>query len=312
MSQLLSDLLCGTVSLPYRLVIIIVSWNVRQLLANCLDSIQAGADGIPIHTVVVDNASIDGSAELVQAQFGWVDLITATNNLGFARANNLALKRFSDRADYFLLLNPDTVLEPGSLRVMVEFMDSHPMAGIAGCKVVKPDGTLDWACKRSYIIPSVLFYKAVGLDRMYPNSPRFGRYQLTYLDENAINEVDALMGAFMMIRRQCLRAIGPLDESLFMYGEDLDWCYHAKADGWKVYYVPKARILHLKGQSSRKLSFRMIYYWYHSTWRTYQKWISPKYSTVVNSLVWVGFHAMCAVSILANWVRSEKRVPGRR
>ena len=296
----------------YRLVVIIVSWNVKDLLAACLASLPAGADGMLVHTVVVDNASTDGSAEVVRERFPSVELIECRENLGFARANNIALRKFANDTDYFLLLNPDTVISPGALREMVDFMDTHPEAGIAGAKVVKPDGTLDWPCKRSYITPSVLFYKALGLDRLFPRSPRFGRYQLTYLDPDETHEVDSVVGAFLMIRRQCVVAIGPLDESFFMYWEDMDWCYRAKSAGWKIFYVPATTIIHHKAQSTGKRSYQMIYCWYHLAWRVYQKCIAPNYSAGVNCLVWMGFHTMCVVSLIANFARSEKRVPGRR
>ena len=295
-----------------RLIVIIVSWNVRRLLLECLRTLPAGADGLPLHTVVFDNASSDGTVQAVRERYPDVEVIASDKNLGFSRANNIVLRKFQHSADYFLLLNPDTVVRPGTLRIMAEFMGSHPEAGVAGCKIVKPDGTLDWPCKRSYITPSALFYKACGLDRMFPNSPRFGRYHLTFLDPDQLHEVDALVGAFMMIRRECLAQIGLLDEALFMYGEDLEWCYRAKSAGWRVYYVPAAEIIHYKGQSSGRRSYRMIYWWYHSTWQTYRKCVGPRYPRAVNVLVWLGFHVMCAGSLVANLLKENKRVPGRR
>jgi len=243
-----------------QLLIVIVSWNVKDLLAACLASLSTSADGLSVRVVVVDNASADGTVEMVCRDFPQVEVISSTTNLGFSRGNNRALERYETGPKYFLLLNPDTVVEPGTLSSMLKFMNAQDDAGIIGCKIVKPDGSLDWPCKRSYITPSVLLFKALGLDRLFPHNRLFGKYQLTFLDEDAVHEVDSVVGAFLMIRGECLRQIGMLDESLFMYGEDLDWCYRAKAAGWKVFYVPTGRILHLKGQSSGKRSYGMIYY----------------------------------------------------
>lgn len=295
----------------HDLLVVIVNWNGKEMLSGCLASLAAASQGLSVHTVVVDNASTDGAPDMVAQEFPWVELVRNRENLGFARANNLALRRHTGAAHYFLLLNPDTVVSADAFRRMTEFMDANPEAGIVGCKLVKPDGTLDWACKRSYITPSVLFYKALGLDRLFAKSPRFGRYQLTYLDENQIQEVDCVVGAFLLIRRECLEGIGLLDETLFMYGEDMDFCYRAKGHGWKVYYVPTTTVLHHKGQSTSRRSYQMIYYWYHSIWLVYRKNIAPWYSPVTNALVWAGFRVMCAVSLFANLFRRRKRVPSR-
>ncbi len=298
----------------YDLVIVIVSWNVKELLEVCLRSVSAAAstNDLSVHTVVIDNASTDGSANLVRQRFPDVELIASSENLGFARANNLALRKYEDQARYLLLLNPDTVVPADVFSKTVAFMDSSPDAGVLGCRIIKPDGVLDWPCKRSFILPSVLFYKALGLDRLFPKSKRFGRYQMTFVDENEIHEVDSVVGAFMLVRQECIKEIGALDESFFMYGEDLEWCYRAKSFGWKVYYVPTATIVHYKGKSTSKRSNRMIYHWHHSTWHVYRKQIAPQYPAVVNGIVWAGFYAMCAASLFANLFRPTKRVPGRR
>ena len=296
----------------HDLVVVIVSWNGKELLRDCLASLAGAGQGLSVRTVVVDNASADGSANMVAREFPAVELIQITENLGFARANNIALRRYTDVSRYFLLLNPDTVASAHAFCRMIEFMDTHPEAGIIGCKLVKPNGTLDWACKRSYITPSVLVYKALGLDRLFPHSPRFGRYQLTYLDENQIHEVDSVVGAFLFFRRECLQDIGLLDETAFMYGEDLEFCFRAKNRGWKVFYVPTATVIHHKGQSTGRRSYRMIYHWYYSTWLVYRRHIAPRHSLITNALVAAGFHAMCAASLFANLFRRRKRVPGRQ
>jgi|SRR5579862_1536953 len=295
----------------FDLLVVIANWNTRELLLACLNSVQASI-GISMKIVVVDNASTDGSAESVKGMFPDVEVISNQANLGFSRANNLALVRFQDCGRYSLLLNPDTLVEPDTFKSVICFMDQHPDAGIAGCKVVTPQGTLDWACKRGFLTPSLLFYKAVGLDKRFPKSRRFGRYHLTYLDENQIHEVDSVVGAFMMIRRECLQSVGLLDDSYFMYGEDIDFCFKTKQNGWKIFYVPTTTIIHYKGQSTQKRSYRMIYHWYAAIGKFYRRRIAPRYSIVTNSLVWCGLYAMCGVSMAANVFRQDKRVPSRR
>ena len=294
------------------LLVVIVNWNTAQLLERCLTSLAAAFDGLSVRTVVVDNASTDRSAEMVARKFPWVELIHNQENVGYARANNQALLPNADDASYTLFLNPDTEVPVGTLRAMIDFMESHPEAGIAGCRVVRPDGQLDWACKRGYLKPSALFYRALRLDRMFPNSRRFATYSLTYLDDNHIHEVTTVAGAFMMIRRECLAATGLLDESYFMYSEDTDLCYRAKALGWKVFYAPVSTILHHKGMSTSKRSYIMIRHWYGSTWKLYRKQIGPKYSAMVNALVWSGLWTMCAISLTTNLLRPTKRVPSRK
>jgi GT2 family glycosyltransferase len=303
------------VSLPPQindLLVVIVNWNTGMLLEKCLTSLAHAVDGLSVRTVVVDNASTDGSAEIVARKFPSAELIHNHENVGYARANNQALLPYADDASYTLLLNPDTEVPVGTLRAMIDFMESHGEAGIAGCRVVRPDGQLDWACKRGHLKPSALFYRALRLDRMFPNSRRFATYSLTYLDDNGIHEVTTVAGAFMMIRRECLAATGLLDESYFMYSEDTDLCYRAKALGWKVFYAPVGTILHHKGVSTSKRSYTMIRHWYSSTWKLYRKQIGPKYSAMVNALVWSGLWTMCAVSLAANFLRPTKRVPSRR
>jgi hypothetical protein len=249
---------------------------------------------------------------MVRCEFPEVDLIESQQNLGFARANNLVLERYKGEAQHYLLLNPDTVVHPGALDELVMFLDEHPQCGIVGGKLVKPDGTLDWPCKRSFQTPRIFFYRALGLDRMFPRSRRFGRHHLTYLDESSTHEVEGVCGALLMIRAEALRQIGLMDERLFMYGDDLDWCFRAKAAGWKVYYYPKAVVTHYKSASSKKRSSRMIYWWYRATWMVYKKSLAPQYNHVTNGIVFVGMYSMLGVSLFVNLLRSAKALPSRK
>ncbi|MFH1008586.1 MAG: glycosyltransferase [Candidatus Latescibacterota bacterium] len=233
------------------LSVVILNYNVKSFLEQAIRSTLAAMEGIDGELFVVDNASTDGSVEMVRDGFPQVTLIANTENVGFARGNNIALRKCQGR--HILLLNPDTVVHRDSLRVMVDFMDQHPEAGAAGCKILNPDGTLQLACRRGFPTPGVAFFKIVGLSRLFPRSRLFGRYNLTYLDPEQTTEVDAISGSFMMVRREVLERVGLLDETYFMYGEDLDWFYRIRLAGYKIFYVPATEIVHFKGESSKRV-----------------------------------------------------------
>lgn len=232
------------------LSVIIVNYNVRAFLESALISVRKAMSGIDGEVIVVDNASDDGSVEMVQQKFSYVTLIANAQNTGFAAANNLALR--VARGRYILLLNPDTLVQENTLRTMIEVLESNPDVGLAGCKILNPDGTLQLACRRSFPTPWVAFTKISGLSALFPHSPLFGRYNLAYRDPDQSYEVDAISGSFMFLRRSVYEAVGGLDEQFFMYGEDLDWCYRIKNGGWKVLYVHATQIIHYKGESARR------------------------------------------------------------
>ncbi|MBI1882416.1 MAG: glycosyltransferase family 2 protein [Chloroflexi bacterium] len=242
------------------LSIIIVNYNTRDLLRDCLNSIYNSHGNLKFNVIVVDNASPDGSANMVESEFPQVILVASQVNGGFAHANNQGLRRVGFNADsppqahaprYALLLNPDTLLPPTALADMVAFMDNHPEAGAAGPKLVRPDGSLDLACRRAFPTPEISFYRMVGLSKIFPHSRLFGRYNMTFADPNELIEVDSVVGAFMLVRREAIAQAGLLDEVYFMYGEDLDWAYHIKANGWKIYYNPMVVVTHVKRAASR-------------------------------------------------------------
>ncbi|MBI4810097.1 MAG: glycosyltransferase family 2 protein, partial [Ignavibacteriales bacterium] len=233
-----------------RLSIIIVNYNVRPFLENSLLSVRRAMKGIDGEVFVVDNASDDGSVEMVLQKFSDVKLIVNEKNVGFAVANNLAIKEA--RGEYLLLLNPDTILQEDTLHIMIEFLDRNRDAGLIGCKILNPDGTLQLACRRSFPTPWVAFTKIVGLSNLFSRNPLFGKYNLAYLDPDKTYEVDAVSGSFMFVRRQVIDSVGVLDEQFFMYGEDLDWCYRIKKAGWKIYYVHGTQVIHYKGESVRR------------------------------------------------------------
>jgi len=297
------------------LAIVIVNYNTRDFLRGCLDSIYGSQGEVSYRVYVVDNCSADGSADMVRREFPQVDgLQQCETNYGYPAANNIGFRAAGFGHEdggpgcrYVLMLNADTVLPPNALHQMVEFMDAHPQAGIAGPKLVRQDGSLDKACRRSFPSPEVSFYRLAGLSRLFPHNPRFARYNLDYLDPNETAEVDAVVGAFMLIRAETLREVGFLDESFFMYGEDLDFCYRAKQKGWKVYYYPAVTVLHYKGESSRQRSFRSIYHFYRSMYVFHRKHYWQDTLFPLNYLITLGIVTLGGWALLRNALRPAGR-----
>jgi N-acetylglucosaminyl-diphospho-decaprenol L-rhamnosyltransferase len=243
------------------LAIVVLNFNTCDYLRRCLTSIYASRGDFAFEVCMVDNASSDGSADMVRAEFPQVQVIQSQVNGGFPYGNNLGLRAYGfgretaqaaeSQPRYVLLLNPDTVLPPDALALMLDFMNGHPQAGAAGPKLVLEDGSLDLACRRSFPTPQVSFYRMVGLSKLFPHHPIWSRYNLTYLDPDQVAEIDSVEGAFMLVRREAIRQAGLLDEAFFMYGEDLDWAYRITQAGWKVYYNPAVTVLHVKRAASR-------------------------------------------------------------
>jgi GT2 family glycosyltransferase len=233
-----------------QLSVIIVNYNVRAFLENALISVRKAIAGIPGELFVVDNASDDGSVEMLRQKFPDVKLIVNPTNRGFAAANNQALRESGGK--YVLFLNPDTIVQEDTFRVMLEFMEQHESAAMAGCKILNPDGSLQLGCHRSTPTPWVAFTRIIGLSTLFPRFPFFSRYNLTYLDPDETHRVDAVSGSFMLVRRSAIDQVGGMDEQFFMYGEDLDWCYRFAQAGWEIYYVPATQIIHYKGESARR------------------------------------------------------------
>jgi len=283
------------------LSIVIVNYNTRDLLRDCLRSIQ-NSEGIQdVELLVVDNASSDASAAMVSAEFPRVHLIENPTNAGYAHANNLALRQCLGR--YLLLLNPDTVLPPDALVRMIAFMDAHPEAGVAGPKLVRQNGSLDAACRRSFPSPEVSLYRMLGLSRLFPKSRRFGRYNMTYLDAGLPAEVDSVVGAFMMVRDTVVKQVGLLDDRFFMYGEDLDWAFRIKSGGWKVLYNPEVVVLHLKGAASSRHSRKATIEFYRAMHIFYRKHYAGGTNVLLGLLIVAAIWSKCAFSLAVNYLR---------
>lgn len=247
--------------------IVVVNYNTRELLRRCLTSVL-DSEGVKLSTCVVDNASSDGSAAMVAAEFPQVKLIANDDNVGYPAANNqglvslgFGLQALDGAPRYALLLNADTEVPADGILKTVQFADDHPKGAVVGPRLVRPDGSLDLACRRSFPTPAVSACRMLGLSRLFPRSRVFGRYNLTYLNEHEIADVDSVVGAFMLVRREAIEQVGLLDEAFFMYGEDLDWAFRMKAAGWRVYYYPEVTVLHVKRASSRQNPRAQVEFW---------------------------------------------------
>lgn len=285
-----------------NLSIVILNYNTKDLLRDCLRSIEkANTDGFIFEVIVVDNASTDDSAEMVKKEFPKVKLIVSGQNLGFAKGNNLGIRQAKGR--YILFLNPDTVTMPNTFKEMIKFVDSHPQTGAATCKVELPSGKLDEACHRGFPTPWNAFCHFSGLERIFPKSRLFAGYSLGWLSLNKVHEIDSGAGAFLIVRKEAGDQIGWLDEDYFWYGEDLDFCYRIKKNGWKIYYVPKVKIIHYKGASSgiKKSSQKISTATKETKLRSakmstevmrifYQKHYQDKYPQIINWLVFQGIN----------------------
>ncbi len=302
--------------------VVIVNYNTREDLRRCLQSISPIANranaGFSYRVMVVDNGSSDGSAAMARSEFPWAEVIEAGRNTGYACANNIGLRAFGYASGkplatlprYALLLNPDTIVPSSAFTQMVAFADAHPDIGVAGPKLVRQDGSLDKACRRGFPTPTVAFYRFSGLSRLFPHHERFGRYNMTFLDPEEQADVDAIVGAFMLMRSQALEQAGLLDETFFMYGEDLDLCYRIKQFGWRVVYNPAVTVLHVKGAASRKNSRRAIVAFYEAMRIFHDKHYRSRTPAPVNWLVVLGISFFCRLALLRDRLApaNEKRV----
>jgi len=287
------------------LSIIIVNYNVRYFLEQCLHSVQQAIEKLKeIHCeaeiFVVDNNSVDGSVSEVRVKFPHVKLIENRVNAGFSKANNQAIVQSSGR--YILLLNPDTVVEEDTFLKCVEFMDSHPDAGALGVKMIDGKGAFLPESKRALPTPAVSFYKMFGLSSLFPNSRRFGKYQLGYLDKDKTHSVDVLAGAFMFIRKETLKKTGLLDEAFFMYGEDIDLSYRITQAGYCNYYYPGTTIIHYKGESTKKGSLNYVKMFYQAMIIFAGKHFSSKKARSFSLLINVAIYLRAALSVTRRFV----------
>ena len=277
------------------LSVIIVNYNVKFFLEQCLHSVYKSVSGIKGEVIVIDNNSVDGSCQMVQEKFPDVLLISNKKNLGFSKANNQGFAIAQGK--YVLVLNPDTVVQEDTFKKCFDFMESHPKAGSLGVKMIDGKGTFLPESKRSLPTPLVSFFKIFGLASLFPKSKIFGRYHLGFLDYNKTHKVEILSGAFMFVRKSVLNETGYFDESFFMYGEDIDLSYRIILAGYENYYFSETTIIHYKGESTKKGSINYVMIFYKAMIIFARKHFSRRYARIYSLLINIAIYIRASVSI---------------
>ncbi|MEI8202483.1 MAG: glycosyltransferase [Bacteroidota bacterium] len=285
-----------------KLSIVIVNYNVEFYLEQCLHSVQNATKNIVSEIIVVDNNSVDTSVEMLKNKFPEVKLIKNNENVGFSKANNQAIK--VSKGEYVLLLNPDTIVEDDTFSKIISFMDAHPKAGGLGVKMLDGKGNFLPESKRGLPTPKIAFFKVFGLARLFPTTKTFGGYHLGYLNSENIHEVDVLSGAFMFLRKETLDKIGLLDEDYFMYGEDIDLSYRITKGGYENYYFPETRIIHYKGESTKKSSINYVFIFYNAMIIFAKKHFSPKNARLFSFIIHLAIYLRASLSILKRFLQN--------
>ncbi len=266
--------------------VVVVNYNVKDFLEQALHSVDRALQGLASEIFVVDNASADGSVQMVRRRFPHVRIIENNHNVGFSSANNQALRHA--RGKYVVLLNPDTIIQEDTFTKLLQFFNEHPDAAAATPKILNPDGTFSVDCRHSIPTPLTAFWKLIGFSKIFPKSRIFGRYNMTFLDEEELNQVEAISGSFMMIRRSVVDKVGLLDEDFFMYCEDIDYCHRINQQGGKIYYVPESQIIHYKGESTKKNNLDYVITFNRSLYQFYKKHYQQKYIYPFKWLILLG------------------------
>lgn len=287
-----------------------VTYKAKRVLEDCLESIYGQEHKVSFETILVDNDSNDGTAEMVRENFPEVKYIQNSENAGFQKGTNQALRVAAGR--YLMWLNNDTVVQPGALDALVAFADAHPEAGVVGPKVLNSDGTLQKQCRRGDPTPWNIFAYFSGLWRLFPRSKFWSGYLLGYAGEDETIEVDACSGAAMMMRREVVDDVGPIDESYFYGGDDLDYCFQVRKKGWHNYYYPGAQIVHLGGQGgSRRRPYRLTYEFHRSMVLYFRKNLTGRYPLALVWFIYAGIWGHFALAMARNLVRRDK-IPGSK
>lgn len=284
-----------------KLSIIIVNYNVKHFLKQCIHSVAEAASSISHEIICIDNHSVDGSVEMLSLDFPEVHLIQNKKNIGFAKACNQGIKWAKGK--YLLFLNPDTVLENDSLNKPIEYMDTHPEAGSLGVKMLDGNGKYLPESKRGLPTPAAAFYKMSGLSKIFYPSKTFGKYYLDHLDKDKIQSIHVLSGAFMLIRKSVLDKVGPFDEQFFMYGEDVDLSHRIIKAGFKNIYYPATRIIHYKGESTKKESIKYVYSFYNAMLIFSKKHFSKKNSSILSLLLKSAIVLKALLALLLQFVK---------
>lgn len=284
------------------LSIIIVNYNVKAFLEQCLMAIEKARHDLTVEIFVVDNASVDGSQAMVKRKFPYVHLIENHKNLGFSKANNQALRMA--KGQYVLILNPDTLIQEDTLIILKDFLDNHPTTGAVGCKLINPDGSFQINSRRSMPTPWVAFTRIIGLSRVFPKSRFFGRYNMIYIDPDTEGEIDVLSGSLMLVRNDVLQKIGYFDENFFMYGEDIDLCYRIKKAGWEIFYTPATKAIHYKGESTKKSELSFVSNFYSAMLIFTHKHFKGRYSFFLQIFLTAGIYSRVFLAYLWRMFRN--------
>ncbi|RLD44679.1 MAG: glycosyl transferase family 2 [Bacteroidetes bacterium] len=285
-----------------KLSVIIVNYNVEFFLEQCLNSVLAASNGIDVETIVVDNNSVDNSLNMLNEKFPQIKLIANKDNRGFSKANNQGI--VISKGEYVLLLNPDTIVEEDTFKKVLDFMDAHPDAGGLGVRMLDGKGRFLPESKRGLPTPAAAFFKMFGLSKLFPKSKKFAAYHAGHLPQDETHEVEVLSGAFMLMRKTALDKVGLLDEDFFMYGEDIDLSYRLIKGGFKNYYFAGTRIIHYKGESTKKNTVNYVYVFYNAmvifAKKHYSKENAKLFSFLINSAIVL----RALVSIVASTIKS--------
>jgi N-acetylglucosaminyl-diphospho-decaprenol L-rhamnosyltransferase len=288
------------------LSIIVVNWNVKELLRNCLKSLLSAmtkSPGLSTEIIVVDSASSDGSTDMVRTEFPQLTLVASSRNLGYAGGNNAGVAKANGR--YLFLLNPDTVVQPDSLTQLVSFLDAHPDVGAVGPRLQWPDGSLQSSRRRFPTLGS-LFWESTLLGQWFPENRHIRRYHLADHPPDRTQPVDWVVGAAVMIRRQTWNQIGPIDESFFMYFEETDWCKRAGLAGWQTFYLPTACVTHFEGKSSEQVVAARTLRFQRSKLRYTHKYFGPAWGRVLHIFLW-GTFVVQWLEETAKWLVGHRR-----
>ncbi len=285
-----------------KLSIIIVNYNVKYFLEQCLCSVEKAIKNLKAEVFIIDNNSVDGSCSMLKKKFPHFYLIENKENTGFSRANNQGIS--ISKGEYILLLNPDTVVEEDTFEKIINFMDKTPDAGGLGVKMIDGNGNFLPESKRALPTPEVAFYKIFGLSNLFKNSKKFGKYHLSFLDKEKIHSIEILSGAFMMMRKKVLDEIGYLDETFFMYGEDIDLSYRIIKHGYKNYYFPETTIIHYKGESTKKGSINYVKIFYKAMIIFAEKHFSKKNIKIFSFLINIAIYFRAILSLIKRFLKN--------
>jgi GT2 family glycosyltransferase len=283
-----------------KISIVVLNYKTPDLTIRAVKTAQTSCGDIPYELFLVDNASGDDSVERFKQELSNITLIKNKYNSGFSAGNNVAIRQAT--GDYVLLLNSDTEVIGDAIEKSIAFMDQHREVGALGCRIQLPNGELDHACKRGFPTPSASFYYFAGLAKKHPESPKYAAYTTTYLSDKEINEVDAIMGAYMMVRREAMEQVGILDEQFFMYGEDIDWCYRIKQAGWRIVYFAEAIIIHYKYGSRSKRAAATIKDFHRAMIIFYKKHYRKKYPIIIYWIIVIAVKVKCTLQLVLNFI----------